>query len=108
LHPGLPDARVATMEPSKTEIDPAGTPLIQRIGASSIAEIEKLIGELQQVRNFLESEGERIQREAAGCIDLIQRALASLTVISDTLSGWRQAGHPFRGFVKRGSPAEDN
>ena len=30
------------MEPSKTEIDPAGVPLIQRIGAPSIAEIEKL------------------------------------------------------------------
>ena len=46
------------MEPSKTEIDPGSTPLIQRIGAPSIAEIEKLIGELQEVRNFLESEGE--------------------------------------------------
>jgi hypothetical protein len=95
------------MEPSKTEIHPAGTPLIERIGAASIAEIENLIGELQEVRNFLESEGERIQRETAGCIDLIQRALSSVTIISDTLSGWRQAEHPLRKFVMRGSPAGD-
>jgi hypothetical protein len=95
------------MEPSKTEIHPDSTPLIQRIGAPSIAEIEKLIGELQDVRNFLATEGARIQREAAGCIDLIQRAQASVTIISDTLSGWRQAGHPFRDFVTRDSPAED-
>ena len=95
------------MEPSKTEIDPGSTPLIQRIGAPSIAEIEKLIGELQEVRNFLESAGERIQREAAGCIDLIQMALASVTIISDTLSGWRQEGHPFRGFMTRRPTAED-
>ena len=48
------------MDPSKTEIDPDRAPVIHRIGAPSIAEIEKLIGELQEVRNFLESEGERI------------------------------------------------
>src|SRR5919198_1888577 len=95
------------MEPSKIEIDPDSTPLIQRIGAPSIAEIEKLIGELQEARNFLESEGERVQREAVGCIDLIQRALASVTVISDTLYGWRQAGHPLGGFMTRPSTAED-
>ena len=95
------------MEASKAEIDPDSTPLIQRIGAPSIAEIEKLIGELQEVRNFLESEGERIQREAAGCIDLIQRALSSVTIISDTLSGWRQAEHPLRKFMTSGSTAED-
>jgi len=95
------------MEPSKTEIDPAGVPLIQRIGAPSIAEIEKLVGELREMRNFLESEGERIQQEAAGCIDLIQRTRASVRIIFDTLSGWRQAGHPLREFMTRRSPAED-
>jgi hypothetical protein len=95
------------MEPSKTEIDPANAPLIQRIGAPSIAEIEKLIGELQEVKNFLESEGERIQREAAGYIDLTQRALASVRLIFDTLFEWRQAGHPMREFVTTRSPAED-
>jgi len=95
------------MEPSKTEIDPDSTPIIQRIGAPSIAEIEKLIGELQDVRNFLETEGERIQREAAGCINLIQRAQAAVTIISDTLSGWQQAGHPFRELMTGRSTAED-
>jgi hypothetical protein len=95
------------MDPSKTEIDPDSAPLIHRIGAPSIAEIEKLIGELQEVRNFLESEGERIQREAAGCIDLLQRTLASVTIIFDTLSGWRQAGHPLRELMTGRSTAED-
>jgi hypothetical protein len=79
-------------------------PLVQKIGATSIAEIEKLIGELQETRNFLESEGERIQQETARYIKLTQRALASVRIIFDTLAGWRQAGHPMREFV---SPAED-
>ncbi len=62
------------MEPPKTETDPDSAPLIQKIGATSIAEIEKLIGELQETRNFLESEGQRIQRETARYINLTQRA----------------------------------
>ena len=95
------------MESFKTEIDPASAPLIQRIGAPSIAEIEKLVGELQEIRNFLESEGERIQQEASGCIDLIQRTMGSVRVISDTLSEWRQAGHPLGEFMTRRSPAKD-
>jgi hypothetical protein len=96
------------MEPLKTEIDPPSAPLIQKIGATSIAEIEKLIGELQETRNFLESEGDRIQREMARYINLTQRALASVRIIFDVLSGWRQAGHPLREFVPTRSPNEDS
>ena len=96
------------MELSKTEIDPGNAPFIQKIGAASIAEIEKLIEELQETRNFLESEGARIQRETARYIDLTQRALASVKIIFDTLSGWRQAGHPMRAFLTTRSPAEDS
>jgi hypothetical protein len=96
------------MESPKNEIDPDSGPLIQKIGATSIAEIEKLIGELQETRNFLESEGERIQQETARYINLTQRALDSVKIIFDTLSGWRQAGHPMREFVTKRSPAEDS
>jgi len=87
------------MEPPKDS-----TPLVQKIGSASIAEIEKLIGELQETRNFLESEGTRVQREVARYIDLTQRALDSVSIIFDIVSGWRQAGHPMSKFV---SPDED-
>jgi hypothetical protein len=89
----------------KTDADVA--PLIQKVGAPSIAHIEKLIGELHEARNLLESEGERVQREAARYIKFTQMASASVKIISDTLSGWRQAGHPLREFVTR-SPADDS
>ena len=91
--------------PPKTDADVA--PLIQKVGAPSIAQIEKLIGELHEARNLLESEGERIQRETARYIKFTQMASASVRIISDTLSGWRQAGHPLREFVTR-SPADDS
>jgi hypothetical protein len=57
-------------------------PLIQKVGASSIAEIEKLIEELQEARDFLQSEGERIQRETAHYTNLTQMASASVKIIS--------------------------
>ena len=41
----------------KTETDVDIAPLIQKVGATSIAEIEKLIGELQQAKHFLQTEG---------------------------------------------------
>ena len=79
---------------SETEVEIA--PLVQKVGAISIAEIEKMIGELQAAKDFLESEGKRVQREAEHYTTLTQMASASVKIISDTVAGWRQAGHPLR------------
>jgi len=38
--------------------------LIQRVAGASVLEIEKLISELQGLRDFLRSEGDRVQRDA--------------------------------------------
>ena len=91
--------------PPKTDADIA--PLIQKVGAPSIAQIEKLIGELHEARNLLEAEGDRIRRETARYMKFTQMASASVKIISETLSGWRQAGHPLQQFVTR-SPADDS
>jgi hypothetical protein len=75
-------------------------PLIQKIVAPSIAEFEKLIGELQEARTYLQSEGERIQREAARFIELSQTATESVKIISGAVGEWREAGHPVRASTK--------
>jgi prophage DNA circulation protein len=90
MEPGNPEASSTP----KTEVDAHITPLIQKVGAPSIAQIEKLIGELQEAKDFLESEAERVQQEMVRYIQLIQMASASVEIISDTVSGWHQAGHP--------------
>jgi hypothetical protein len=97
----------------ETEVEIA--PLVQKVGAISISEIEKMIGELQAAKDFLESEGERVQCEAEHYTTLTQMASASVKIISDTVAGWRQAGHPLRDhsrdppqFDRTLSPAEDN
>ena len=59
-------------------------------GAASAAEIEKLMGELQAARDYLHSEGERLQREAARYATLTHRALESVKLISESMDKWRQ------------------
>jgi hypothetical protein len=70
---------------------------IQKIAATPIEELERLIGELQEARTYLQAEGERIEREAVGYVQLSQTALESVKIISETVSEWRKAGHPVRG-----------
>jgi hypothetical protein len=71
--------------------------LIKNISATSMAELDRLIGELQQAKAFLQSEGERIERETLGYVELSQTALESVKIISETVCEWRKAGHPVRG-----------
>jgi hypothetical protein len=72
-------------------------PLIERVGATSIDEIEKLIAELQAARSYLQSEGERLQRELSRYEHLSQTAFASVKVIAQSLGDWRKSGHQLRG-----------
>jgi methyl-accepting chemotaxis protein len=64
----------------------------QMAGATSIADIEKLIGELHKARDFLQSEGEKLQRMASSYGHLARTASASAKVISESLSNWRSGG----------------
>jgi hypothetical protein len=108
----LVHAEVPSTPKSETDVEIA--PLVQKIGATSIAEIEKMIGELQEAKDFLQFEGERVQRETEHYTNLTQMASASVKIISDTVAGWREAGHPLRNqsrssqFEVTPSPTEDN
>ena len=80
------------LSPAATDVELE--PLILKVGACSIAEFEKLLSELQEAKNFLQSEGKRIQRETAQYTNLARTASASVKIISDTVREWREAGHP--------------
>ena len=69
----LADQSFASNASHELGIDDVG-PLIQKIGVTSTAEFETLIGELQEARSYLESEGERIQRKAVRYPELSQAA----------------------------------
>ena len=64
--------------------------LIDKVSATSIAEIEKLISDLETVRNYLKSEGDRIQQEMARYAHLSDTASASVKIIAESLGQWRE------------------
>ena len=71
--------------------------LVEREGATSIGEIEKLIAELQIARNYLHSEGEHLKRELSRYEHLSQSAFGSVRGMAQCLGEWRESGHQLRG-----------
>jgi len=70
--------------------------LIQRVAGSSLAEIEKLISELEGLRDLLHAEGQRVQREISGYAQLSQAAMKSTRMIADNVSQWKRAADGLR------------
>ena len=70
---------------------------VLQAGAKSIAEIERLMGELHAAREYLKSEGERIRREAARYAHLTQSASSSVKMISEGMEKWRKTDLPVPG-----------
>jgi hypothetical protein len=60
--------------------------LIQRVAATSMDEIDKVIRELEKMREVLHKEGERISREIASYASLSQLSVSSMKAISDSLA----------------------
>jgi hypothetical protein len=65
--------------------------LVERVAGASVLEIEKLISELQGLRDFLRSEGDRVQREIAGYVQLSDAAMKSTKIIADSVTQWKGA-----------------
>jgi len=77
-----------------TGVDPAAdslNTLVRRIAGASMEEIERVILELQAVRDTLRSEGERVSREISGYANLSHASITAMKVIGDNLKQWNNA-----------------
>jgi hypothetical protein len=63
-------------------------------GATSIADIEKLMAELLVARDYLQSEGDRLRRINANYRHLAETASASVKIIAETIGKWRISDEP--------------
>jgi hypothetical protein len=79
--------------------------LIQKVGAPSITEIERLIADLQGARNYLKAEAERIQQDTARYAHLSDTASASVKIITESLGQWRKGGETGRGAPEGNQPS---
>ena len=89
---------VATLRRQRNDTDTPSDPatenlnaLIRRVAGASMEEIDRVILELQGVRDMLRSEGERVSRELAGYASLSHASMTAMKVIGDSLKQWKEA-----------------
>ena len=81
----------------KPQLEPAGSgagnlnSLIQRVAGTSLMEIDRLIDELQTLRDYLQNEGQRVQRAITEYADMSQAATKSTKLITESLAQWKQS-----------------
>lgn len=94
--PPIPSPETAPADPAAEATVNSVNSLIQRVAGTSLAEIEKLIGELESLRDLLHAEGQRVQREISGYAQLSQAAMKSTRMIADNVTQWKRAADGLR------------
>jgi hypothetical protein len=82
--------------------------LVQRVASVSLDQLDDAIMELRQVRDFLDSEGKRIQREISGYLQLNQIAISSTKSIVNNIMHWKEAAHSAAHTPERGSSVTES
>jgi hypothetical protein len=86
---------VSVLPWQRSEVDAAKDPaanlneLIRRVAGASLEEIDRVIRELETVREMLRNEGERVSREVAGYASLSHAAATAMKVIADSIKEWK-------------------
>jgi hypothetical protein len=64
--------------------------LLQRVSGTSVQEIDRLIGELQALRDMLHHEAARVQQEVLEYASMSQAAMQSTKIIAESLAHWKR------------------
>src|SRR5881396_701531 len=94
--PAVGSPETAPLEPNTEATVNNVNSLIQRVAGTSLAEIEKLISELESLRDLLHAEGQRVQREISGYAQLSQAAMKSTRMIADNVAQWKRTADGLR------------
>jgi hypothetical protein len=76
--------------------------LVQRVADVSLDQLDDVIVDLRNLRDFLHSEGERIQREISDYLQLNHIAIGSTKSIVDNIVQWKKAAHSTARAPERG------
>jgi hypothetical protein len=67
--------------------------LVQRVAGVSLSPLQNVISDLQQLHDFLHTEGERIKHEISQYLHLSQTAMGSTKVIANNILHWKESAH---------------
>ncbi len=90
----LPPVKSALEEfPAQIESDTERTKSsLARLTSNSVDRLDRLMSEIQEMREFLISEGERVQREVANYAQLNQSVASTATKIkTETVGTWKSS-----------------
>jgi hypothetical protein len=90
---GLASTNEAGRHSAEMEIGHKLSGLIDRASGASVSDIGMLIVELEALRDFLLSDGQRIRREVTEYARLNQSAINSTRVITEALLRWRAGNY---------------
>ena len=96
------------MEPANDPVSENLNALIRRVCSGSMEEIDRVILELQSVRDMLRNEGERVSREIAGYASLSHASMTAMKVIADSLDAMEERAEnaqPARGKLSKSQNA---
>jgi hypothetical protein len=83
------DMGAASREPKDTADTATNVnSLVQR--AASLRDLQSLIGELQQLHDFMQSEGERLEREISEYAQLTKSTKSSTRLVADNMLHWKR------------------
>jgi hypothetical protein len=106
------EGEVCDLSPTKvstqTEADTEIAAFIEKVRTMSIAEIDRLMAELQDAKNYLLSESERIERETVHYANLTLMASATTKIISDAISQWHPASNQQNASEVTAASTEDD
>ena len=90
--------RVAYLRQQRNEAAPANSPaaedlnaVVRRVAGDFMEEIDRVIRALENVRDMMRNEGERVSREIAGYASLNHAATTAMRVIADSIKHWKDA-----------------
>jgi len=63
--------------------------LVGRLAIDSMEDIDRVIRDLESIRDMLQKEGQRVIREIAGYTSLSDAARAAMRVIADSIKQWK-------------------
>jgi hypothetical protein len=88
---GTPSGSAHPATPSESSAN-AGKSFVQQFLAPSLNEIDNLMAQLQKMRDFLQSEGQRIEHEMAEYAQLSEAAMKSTRIIAENMTHRNRAG----------------
>jgi hypothetical protein len=73
-----------------TEVVANVNSLVQQVAGVSLDQLDDVIVDLRNLRDYVHSEGERVQREISGFLRLNQTAMGSTKLITDNMTQWKK------------------